>query len=389
MERDRRGKLRRRKGQGSITKKENGTYLGRIKIAGYDPYSCVGTSRKEIEKKLEEFRVRTLKKEVVAQKISVNAYIENWLQNVKQPTLKPASYDRLERTYQNHIMNSLVGRSQLGNLTSRDIQKLINEKSENLSYSSIKKIYELLNGCLSYAVAARELEFNPILTVRLPKEENLMKQTKQMQIFTTEELERIEKVAGLTYNSGEPRYRYANFFLLLANTGLRCGEGLALRWENVDIDRKLIYVKENASVVKDRSEHAETKYKIIVTTVKTKSGNRIVPCNEKAMNAILWYKQYQEQHHIQSDYIICNKHGGLVSQKCLPKHFKAVLTAANVPYKNIHALRHSFASAMINAGNDIKLTSSLLGHSSVRITYDTYVHSDLEQAIEAVNSLNQ
>lgn len=389
MKKDNAEKPRRRKGQGSITKKENGTYLGRIKVAGYDPYSCTGTSRKEVERKLEEFRLRTLKKEVVAQKITVNAYIEKWLENVKKPTLKPASYDRLERTYQNHIMRSPVGRSQLGGLTPRDIQQLINQKSESLSYSSIKKIYELLNGCLSYAVASRELDYNPILTVRLPKEENLMKRTKQMQIFTPEELERIEDVAKITYLSGEPRYKYANFFILLANTGLRCGEGLALRWEDVDLNQKLIHVRQNASVVKDRSEDADKKYKVIVTSVKTRSGNRTVPCNEKAMHALLWYKQYQEDHRIKSEYVICNDDGNMVRQKSLPKSFKAVLNAAEVPYKNIHSLRHTFASSMIEAGVDIKLVSILLGHASVRISYDTYVHSNLAQARDAVNLLNK
>lgn len=387
MTKDSVSKTRRRKGQGSITKKENGTYLGRIKVAGYDPYSCTGTSRKEVERKLEEFRLRTLKKEVVAQKITVNAYIEKWLENVKKPTLKPASYDRLERTYLNHIMRSPVGRSQLGGLTSRDIQELINEKSETLSYSSLKKIYELLNGCLSYAVAGRELDYNPILTVRLPKEENLKKRTKQMEIFTEEELERIEEVAKVTYNSGEPRYRYANFFILLANTGLRCGEGLALRWQDVDLEQKMIHVKQNASVVKDRSEDAETKYKVIVTSVKTRSGNRTVPCNEKAMRALLWYKKYQESHRIKSEYVICNDAGGMVRQKSLPKSFKAVLNAAEVPYKNIHSLRHSFASSMVAGGADIKLVAVLLGHASTRTAHDTYVHSDMATAVEAVNKL--
>lgn len=99
---------RRRKGAGSITKKVNGTYLGRISISGYEPYSCTGTSKKEVEKKLEDFRIRTLKQEVIPQRIFVNAYIESWLENVKKPSLKASSYDRLERTYLTQIKHSQV-----------------------------------------------------------------------------------------------------------------------------------------------------------------------------------------------------------------------------------------------------------------------------------------
>lgn len=378
---------RRRKGDGSITRLPSGKFRGRISLEGTS-YSCVADSESEVKKKLESYRRSILKQEVIPKKIRVNEFIENWLHEVKRPSLKPASYDRLERTYQNHIMKSAVGRSQLGNLTSKDLQRLINDKSESLSYSSLKKIYELLNSCLKYAVANRDLNFNPMQTVLLPKEENLKKKTKKMQVFSKDELNRIERVAKLTYESGEPRFKYAYFFILLANTGLRCGEGLALSWRQVDLEKKLIHVDQNAAVVKKRSEEDQKKYEIIITSVKTKTGNRIIPCNDKAMEAILWYKDYQTSHGIISEFVVCNENGGLVSQKALPKSFKAILKAANVSYKNIHALRHTFASELVAAAVDIKLVSSLLGHSSVRITYDTYVHSDFDKAVEAVKKLN-
>jgi len=379
--------VRRKKGQGSISRKPNGTYLGRISIAGYDPYSCTGKTKKEVEKKLEAFRIRATKKEVIPQRIFVNDYIESWLVNVKSPSLKPASYDRLERTFHNQIEHSRVGRCQLGNITAMDIQKLINEKSETLSYSSLKKVYELLNSCFQYAVVSREMDFNPVRAVHMPKRENLTKQTKQMQIFTQAELERIESVAAVTYRSGEARYKHAYFFILLANTGLRAGEAIALTWDNVDWENRLIHVVQNASCVRDRGENPEKKYKVIITSVKTKSGNRIVPCNDKAMKALLWLKQYQEKNHIQSEFVDCNDKGEILKQQTLPKILKRILQAANVPYKNVHSFRHTFASNLIQAGADIKVISQLLGHHSVKITYDTYVHMGLDDAVKAVNSL--
>lgn len=381
-------KKRRKKGQGSITQKSNGTYIGRMSISGYEPYSCVGSTKKEVEKKLEAFRLRTLKNEVIPQKIMVRDYIETWLSNVKMPSLKPASYDRLERTYQDHIKNSPVGRCQMGSIKARDIQKLINEKSVTLSYSSLKKIYELLNACFNHAVAVRDMDFNPVGAVHMPKKENLAKQTKSIEIFSMEELEKIEEAAKIVYKTGEPRYRHANLFVLLANTGLRAGEALALTWENVDMEKRLIHVRQSASTVKDREDGAEKKNKVIITTVKTKTGNRTVPCNEKAMEALQWMKRYQEEHNIHSNYVDCNNKGETLRQQTLPKILKAILEAVGIPYKNVHSFRHTFATNLIEAGVDVKVVSQLLGHSSVKITYDTYVHPKLDYAVEAVNLLD-
>ena len=379
-------KKRRKKGAGSIMRKANGTYLGRIAISGYEPFSCTGATKKEVERKLEEFKIRTLKKEVIPQKIFVNTYIEKWMETVKRPSLKAASFDRLERTYLTQIKDSRVGRCQLGNITSMDVQGLINEKSRTLSYSSLKKIYELLNGCFEYAVICREMDFNPVRAVQMPKKENLNKKEKQMGVFSKEELTRIENVAAITYQSGEVRYRHTWFFLLLANTGLRAGEAIALRWDNIDLDKGFIHVKQNASVVKCR-DGKENKYQVVITTVKTKTGNRIVPCNEKALQALRALQDYQKSHHIHSDYVDCNDKGELLSQQTLPKILKAILKAADVPYRSVHSFRHTVATNLIQAGVDVKVVSQLLGHSSVKITYDTYVHMGVDRAIEAVKRL--
>lgn len=381
-------KKRRKKGAGSIIQKENGTYLGRISIAGYEPFSCIGATRKEVEKKMEAFRISTLKGEVIPKKIFVNNYIESWLLDVKRPSLKPASYDRLERTYKNQIKDSLVGRCQLGNVRTTDIQKLINEKSKTLSYSSLKKVYELLNSCFNHAVAIRDMDFNPVMAVKMPKKENLKKQAKTIEVFSAMELEEIEQVATICYRTGRAKYKHVYLFILLANTGLRTGEALALTWKDVDIEKRLIYVKKNASMVIDRNGETGKKYKTIITTVKSKSGNRVIPCNEKAMEALDYLKKYQEEQNIYSDFVICNGHGGILNQKTLPHILEKILKAACVRYRNVHSFRHTFATNLIQAGVDVKVVSQLLGHHSVKITYDTYVHTKLDSAIEAVNLLN-
>ena len=380
---------RRKKGEGSIRKKENGTYLGRITISGYEPFSCTGSSRKEVEKKLAEFRLRAMRKEVIADRIVVNAYIEKWLENVKKPSLKSSSYDRLERTYINQIRDTPVGRCQLGTVTAMDLQRLINRYSQDFSYSTVKKVYELLHCCFQYAVLNREMPFNPMEVVAMPKKENMAKATKEIRIFSQEELKKIEALVSIVYGSGRPRYKYAYFFIFLANTGLRAGEALALTWEDVDFETRMIAINKSVATIRNRATEENEKYKVIVTSVETKNGNRFIPLNDKAMKALLWLKRYQSDNGIKTQQIICTDKGNRISQKTLPHLLSTVLDAAGVPYRNVHAFRHTFASHLIDAGVDVKVVSQLLGHSSVKVTYDTYVHVGNERAIEAVKSLDE
>lgn len=234
---------RKRKGCGSIQKKANGSYLGRLRISGYDPFYYTGTSEKEVQKKLNEFRLLTLRKEIVPQKQTVNSYIERWLTAVKMPSLKPSSYDRLKQTYLKQIKNTSVGRSQLGTLTSLGIQALINSYTTTLSYSTLKKVYDLLNNCYRYAVATRDIGYNPVDGVQLPKQENMSIQTKEIAILPDVDVELLEAAQSMCYKTGRLRYWYAPAYALILNTGLRSGEALALTWDNVNFHTKTLTIR--------------------------------------------------------------------------------------------------------------------------------------------------
>lgn len=379
---------RRRKGDGSISRLPTGKYRGRISLDGR-VHSCIGNSEAEVKKKLAELRKSSIREDVIPDRLFVGAFIEKWMEEVKKPALKPASYDRLERTYEKQIKKSRVARCQLGNITAMDIQRLINELAKTLSYSSIKKVYELLNSCFEYAVASRQMGYNPVKAVQMPKEENLIRRTKKMPVFTRDELERIENLKNSNQEEILSRMRYVMLFQVLANTGCRIGEALALTWENVDLDSALIHVKQSIARVKNRSEQSEQKYQVLVTSVKTKQGNRTIPCNDKAMEALLWLKKYQMEHGLDSAFVICNETGGPLSQHNLPRNLRVILNAAEVPYKNIHAFRHAFATNLIAAGVDVKTVSYLMGHASVKVTMDCYVHSSLDRAIDAVGKLSK
>ena len=378
---------RKRKGRGNIQKKANGNYLGRLRIAGYDTFYVTGTSEKEVQKELDQFYLKTLKKEIIPQKQTVNSYIEQWLTSVKMPSLKAASYDRLERTYQKQIKNTPVGRSQLGTLTSMEIQTLINSYTTTLSYSSLKKVYDLLNNCFRYAVAVRDTGYNPVDGVRLPKQENLKIRTKEIEILSEADIDRLEKAQNALYKNGQPKYWYASAYVLIANTGIRSGEALALTWDNVNLRTKTLTICQNASRIKKRDSENATGSKQIITSTKSRSGTRQVPLNSKALAALARLKELQEHRHIQSQFVIYTSTGKMVVQNSFYRIFQNMQKSLGIKPVTIHALRHTFATQLIKANVDIKVISQLLGHSSVKITYDTYVHTDLDRAFSAVQSL--
>ena len=159
------------------------------------------------------------------------------------PSLKPSSYDRLKQTYLKQIKNTSVGRSQLGTLTSLGIQALINSYTTTLSYSTLKKVYDLLNNCYRYAVATRNIGYNPVDGVQLPKQENMSIQTKEIAILPDVDVELLEAAQSMCYKTGRLRYWYARAYALILNTGLRSGEALALTWDNVNFHTKTLTIR--------------------------------------------------------------------------------------------------------------------------------------------------
>lgn len=381
-------KSTRKRGNGSISFHKSGRYLGRITLSGYPQYSCYGDTEQEVEKKLKQYKEKILKGELIAKKIKVSVYIEDWLKTVKFPNLKSSSYDRLESTYINHIKNYSISRLQLGNITAKEIQLHINNKSVYLSYSSIKKIYELLNSCFTYATIIHDMNENPMIAVTLPKESNLTVKTKEIEILSPSELNSIFKIGLLVDSKGNPLYKYTYAFSLIANTGLRCGEALSLRWDNVDLINRTISVCNSVSIVKVRNSNNSKRTEQKISSVKTRKGNRIIPLNDIALYCINWLKSYQKKNVINTDYVISTSSGKMVLPSTFQRLFDRVLQYANIRHVGIHSLRHSFATNLINCGAEIKTVSTLLGHSTITLTYNTYIHTDISKSITTVSLLN-
>lgn len=318
--------------------------------------------------------------------MNLASYIYNWLKTYKMNSIKASSYDRLESIYNSHIKDT-IGHIQMGNITTQDIQLLINEKSSKYSYSTVKKIHELLNPMFNQALVVGDIIRNPMLGVVLPKRNQLVVKTKEIKIYSDDEITRIENIINHSFDGNRKEFRYSPIFIVILNTGLRAGEALALKWSDINFDNKTMHVHDSLSTIINREENPNTKRITIITDTKTINGDRIIPLNTKAINAFKEIQIRNDLLKINTQYVISDKNGNTIKVRTFQQAFERIADRANVVNKGIHALRHTMGSRAIKQGVDIKVVSDILGHSNIMLTYNKYIHIIKEQKVHAVELL--
>lgn len=381
---------RRIKGEGCVTQLSNGKYTARVNLGIKEDGKPIikafyGKNSKEVVKKMDEFKHdMKLKEYTEKNEPHFDEYITKWLRNVKFNEIKSTSFDRLESTIKNHI-NPVLGHLTLSQVNDSIIQEnLINGKMKNKSYSSIKKIYDALNACFKYAIARRDIQYNPMNVVTLPSQTKFTK-SKDIDIFTDDEVIRLIEVAQSTYSNGVLKYRNGWGIILMIYTGLRIGEALALKWEDYDSNEKTLTVHMNLALIKNRDndENDEPNYILVAQdTVKTKTSERVIPLSKMAITALNNLKLTS------SNYIISNKYGKAIRARNFQNTFDSMLTDAGLKHVGHHVTRHTFASMLFDKGAEVKVVSELLGHSDIRITYNTYIHLIKKQKTNVVNLLD-
>lgn len=160
--------------------------------------------------------------------------------------------------------------------------------------------------------------------------------------------------------------------LLSLYMGLRLGEVCALRWDDIDCERKILHVRGTTTRVFDSSCAGEKRTLWIVDKPKTLASSRRIPIPSKLMPCI-----QAQQSAASSPYVASSKES-FVNPRTYEYRFHRILDKAGLPQTNYHALRHTFATMCVTAGMDVKSLSEILGHGSAAITLNIYVHPSLE-----------
>lgn len=386
-------KKRRDKGDGSLFKKSNNKWVGR-----YNGKEFTAATKSEAKSKLENYKMLVTSNQALSKNYSVKQYGEKYLFHkqlqVARKKFKETSFDRLEATFQHQILTHKIANVHMSNLTGKTIQEFIDDLIPKYSLSTIRKAYLFLHAMISFGVETEDLpmNYNPMKLVELPDERALTVKTKDIEIIPDYQLDSLIQTAMATKEDGSLLYRYGPLITFGLNTGLRECELLALSKKNIIRgynDKKEYYVKEGASIVKNRDRGATSKTKYVLTTPKYPNSVRRVPLNKEALRCLNLMISIYEPNLFREDLVVSTKNGGIPSKRNLQNSFDSILKAAGLPHYGMHSLRHTFATRLLKKvrnQQELKEAAEIIG-DDYNVIISTYLHTDASGKAKLVDSL--
>lgn len=301
--------------------------------------------------------------------------------SARRPFLKESSYAHYAELAENYI-DPYVGKQHFEELDNNVAGKYITQLKTcgktsgkgGLSDKTIRDICSLLKSIYYFAAengdCPSDIRF-PRLTVSKPSK-------MKSQVLTTPHRKQLETF--LTANMNPENLG----IMLCLYTGMRIGEICALKWSDVDFDSCLINVNRTVLRIRNTEAHGKQPKTVIVTgTPKTDSSQRTIPV-PKAIGKILRTEGKQ----MFADYYVATCSEKLLEPRRYYDKYKQILRKCGITTDyTFHALRHTYATRCIESGIDPKVVSELLGHSSVTITLNRYVHPTLEMKKRCVERL--
>lgn len=294
-------------------------------------------------------------------------WLNEWLKLYVKPTTKIRTYKKYQRQIELHILPAL-GEFELQDLTATVLQHFTVSLSEKgLSANTINGIISVLKSSLKRAVLLGITDKEFTNSIVRPKQRE-----KQVDCFSKEEQRKIEE-----YIFEKKKNKLFGVILCLY-TGLRIGELLSLTWEDINLQKGLLYITKSC-----HDSWFSGEYVKVIDTPKTDSSKRIIPIPKQLLIRV---KEYKKQ--TIGPFIVGNNVQG-AQIRSYQKSFELLLKRLNIKHKGFHSLRHTFATRALECGMDIKTLSEILGHKNPMITLNRYAHSMLEHKTEMMNRLGK
>lgn len=367
---------RRSRGEGSIFKREDGTWCGSITLGVLDGKRrrkfVYGKTRKEVAEKLQALQ-RQHAAGITFTKLTVKEFLEQWLEQTVKRKNRVRTYDAYAKDVKYHIVPAL-GHHQLAKLTPSHVQLLLNQLEDaGLAYRSIRNVRAVLRCALNQALRFGYVNRNVATLVDVPGEVTF----KPVTIDQEQALKLIEATRG---------HRFEVLFRFALGLGLRKGELLGLRWEDVDLDRATMKI--TGAVQRQRG-------KLVRTATKTEASVRTIALPPTLLTMLLKHRERQEQQRAtarrwtDSGLVFTSSVGTAVEPSDLSREFKDVLKQAEIPEEfRFHDLRHACATFLIVMGVHPRVVMEILGHSQIGTTMNIYAHVLPKVQRDAVTGLD-
>lgn len=306
---------------------------------------------------------------------TVAGFLTYWLDTYCKQHLAPNTVRGYRVNIEKHIIPN-IGKTPLIKLQPKDIQDLYTKLlAAGLSGTSVRYVHNNLHKAFGYAVKLQALPRNPADLVEPPKIARHEAAT-----LSPDEVLRLLTACGDS-ELGVP-------VLLAVSLGLRRGEALALRWDDVDMENRVLVVRHSALC-----ESADT---FQIADTKTKSSRRAIRLPEYVVAVLKARSELLDERRktLSASYnhlnLVCFRDAGTpYTSNALQHQYKKLLQSAGLPDIRFHDLRHTNATLMLRNGIPAKVVSAMLGHSSIQLTMDTYSHVLPDMQEGATNAMDK
>lgn len=354
-------KRKRGNGEGSIIKLK-GRNSWRVTVSYYDSSgnrkrksSCHKTKTEALEKLAKyqsDISLGTIKEN---SEQTLSDALDDWLRFQAKEKVSKATYRRYAGLIKDHI-TPRIGAVRIQKAKPEHVQFVLNEMKESgQSSSSRRQCYTVFNQTFKRYIVKRVIDFNPCDAVQCPAKDH----TEHKILASDQIIKIIDKSKS---------YRLHALVVVAFTTGMRTSELIALKWEDIDLEKGYLSVRRKAVDVSGEMD---------IGKPKTKSSKRNIKLPEITIAALKKHRKKMdaEKKH-DSEWVFCDTIGGLLDRRNLiERTFKKVMEDAEIPFVNIHgATRHSLATALLKDGVHPKMVQEILGHSSIAVTLDIYSH---------------
>jgi integrase len=325
-------------------------------------------TRKEAEARLAEWIAEIGRGTAVdGSKMTVGEYLDYWLTVYGKTNLRPTTYRSYEQLIRVHIRPAL-GSVPLQKLTPAQLQAFYSlkltegrqdGKAGGLAPRSVRYLHAIIREALHQAVKWQMVGRNVADATEPPRAVR-----PQVRAWDQDQVLRFLVVAEDEH--------YGPVWLLALMTGLRRGELLGLRWEDVDLGRGVLHVRRSL---------VELGSKLVIQEPKTRSGRRVVALGASCVTALKAHRAHQNEQRLSlgaawrdDGLVFTTADGGAIAPRNLIRRFKELTTQAALPAIRFHDARHTHATLLLKQGQHAKIVSERLGHANIAITLDTYSH---------------
>jgi integrase len=351
---------RRANNEGTIYRRQDGRWCASVTLPGGRRKSYYGQTRQEVAQKLTQGLTAVQHGlPVPKERLTVQAYMLDWLQGMAA-RVRLTTHVRYERVIRRHILPTL-GPQSLARLGPEHLHKLYADLLEHgLTAAGVRLAHAVLSRGLRdayrFGLVARQVT-TLVTPPRIPRH--------AMLVMTAPEARRFLEITKGT--------RYHALFVLALSTGMRQGELLALRWQDVDLDRGVVRIQQAVARV-----HGT----LTVSEPKTARGRRQIALTPQAIQALRHHRSQQAAERLRlgpvwhdQGLIFCSLVGTFLDPAHLTTRvFQPLLRRAALPHMRFHDLRHTAATLLLAEGVHAKVVSEMLGHATIGLTLDLYSH---------------